>query len=522
MKNPLKAVRKSLFLKVFALSAVVSIILIYILGSTLYNRISDGIIREKVNSSVAEGTSLITYAEYRFAFSTLDPKVKISDVTKEIVQSTKIKSEETGRDIALINMNGVKKNGIDIETTSNFLQVASIPQDLRKKVRASLEVVTQRGTLSYVNGSTSAGIFVGKRITIPKSGDYEIYIAYDFRSQQQTIDLIGSAVLATGIILVLLLMITILLVLRSVIRPVQEAAKIAEDFSAGDLDQRMRVKGEDELARLGTAFNDMATTLASQIKRLENLSRVQQRFVADVSHELRTPLTTIRMASDVIHGARDSFDPTIARSAELLISQIERFELLLADLLEISRFDAEAASLAIERVDLRALITRCVEDLSYVAHEWHTSIELDLPEGELFIDGDSRRIVRILRNLVTNAIDHCESKPIYVSVRSDDTSVSIAVRDFGIGIALQQLNRVFDRFWRADPSRSRVRGGTGLGLSIAKEDAALHGGEIRVWSELGKGANFVLTLPKKYGEILQSFPISEIPTSLDVPTPQTK
>ena len=522
MKSPLKFFRKSLFLKVFALSAVVSIALIYILGSTLYNRISAGIIREKVNSSVTEGTSLITYAEYRFAFSALDPKVKISEITKEIVQSTKIKSEEAGRDIALININGVKKNGIDIETTSNFLQVSSIPQDLRKNVRNSSEVVTARGTLSYVNGVESDGIFVGKKIAIPKSGDYEIYIAYDFRSQQQTIDLIGSAVLATGIILVLLLMITILLVLRSVIRPVQEAAKIAENFSSGDLDQRMRVKGEDELARLGTAFNDMATTLATQIKRLENLSRVQQRFVADVSHELRTPLTTIRMASDVIHGARDSFDPTIARSAELLISQIERFELLLADLLEISRFDAEAASLAIERVDLRGLINRCIEDLSYVAQEWHTEIELDFPEDDLIIDGDSRRIVRILRNLVTNAIDHCESKPIYVTVRGNESAVSISVRDFGIGIAPQQLNRVFDRFWRADPSRSRVRGGTGLGLSIAKEDAALHRGEIRVWSELGRGANFVLTLPLRFGETIHTPPIPEIPTTFEPITKQNR
>ena len=199
-----------------------------------------------------------------------------------------------------------------------------------------------------------------------------------------------------------------------------------------------------------------------------------------------------------------------------------RSELLLADLLEISRFDAEAASLAIERVDLRGLINRCIEDLSYVAQEWHTEIELDLPEDDLIIDGDSRRIVRILRNLVTNAIDHCESKPISVTVRANESAVSISVRDFGIGIAPQQLNRVFDRFWRADPSRSRVRGGTGLGLSIAKEDAALHHGEIRIWSELGRGANFVLTLPRRFGETIQTPPIPEIPTTFEPITKQNR
>ena len=161
------------------------------------------------------------------------------------------------------------------------------------------------------------------------------------------------------------------------------------------------------------------------------------------------------------------------------------------------------------------MLFRSVEDLSYVAQEWHTEIELDLQGEDLVIDGDSRRIVRILRNLVTNAIDHCESKPIDVKVRGNEGAVSIAVRDFGVGIAPQQLNRVFDRFWRADPSRSRVRGGTGLGLSIAREDAALHGGEIRVWSELGRGANFVLTLPRRYGETIKSLPISEIPTTFE-------
>ena len=110
------------------------------------------------------------------------------------------------------------------------------------------------------------------------------------------------------------------------------------------------VTGEDEVARLGQAFNEMADTLEQQISRLENLSRLQQRFVSDVSHELRTPLTTIRMASDVIHSAKDGFDPNISRSAELLVSQIDRFENLLSDLLEVSRFDAQVATLSLDPV----------------------------------------------------------------------------------------------------------------------------------------------------------------------------
>jgi two-component system sensor histidine kinase MtrB len=277
------------------------------------------------------------------------------------------------------------------------------------------------------------------------------------------------------------------------------------------LKRRMSVNGEDETARLGIAFNQMATTLAEQINRLENLSRIQQRFVSDVSHELRTPLTTIRMAADVIGEAKQSFDPNVARSAELLQSQIEKFEQLLQDLLEVSRFDAEAATLNIAKVDIANIVKKCVDDLSIVANEKESEIRFLEPEERILLDGDSRRLERIIRNLLTNAIDHSEGRPVDVRIAESPDSVSIGVRDYGIGIEKQYWNRVFDRFWRADPSRSRIRGGTGLGLSIAKEDAALHNGDIKIWGEIGRGANFVLTLPKTSGEVIKEYPISEYP-----------
>jgi two-component system sensor histidine kinase MtrB len=128
------------------------------------------------------------------------------------------------------------------------------------------------------------------------------------------------------------------------------------------------------------------------------------------------------------------------------------------------------------------------------------------------VEADPRRIERIIRNLVTNAIDHSESRPVDLTIAENESAISVGVRDYGVGLASQYWSRVFDRFWRADPSRSRIRGGTGLGLSIAKEDANLHGGDIRVWGELEKGAHFVLTLPKKSGQKIETAPIVEIPT----------
>jgi two-component system sensor histidine kinase MtrB len=316
----------------------------------------------------------------------------------------------------------------------------------------------------------------------------------------------------TGFLLIALIMITASVVLRQVIKPVKHAAEVAEQLTSGDLLQRMEVKGQDEVARLGTAFNEMADTLERQIRRLENLSRVQQRFVSDVSHELRTPLTTIRMAADVIHASRENFDPVISRSSELLLAQIERFENLLSELLEVSRFDAEVAVLSLDKVDIVALVRRSVDDLGFAIREKDSEIRIDSQEDSMVIDADPRRVERIMRNLLGNAIDHAEEKPIDVTVRANENAVSIGVRDYGIGLSPQHINRVFDRFWRADPSRSRIRGGTGLGLSIAREDAQLHGGEIRVWGELEKGSNFVLTLPKTQESIHIEPAISELPT----------
>ena len=258
----------------------------------------------------------------------------------------------------------------------------------------------------------------------------------------------------------------------------------------------MNVQSHDEISTLGNAFNEMAESLEKQIARLENLSRVQQRFVSDVSHELRTPLTTLRMASEVINSSREGFDPTVARSSELMVAQLDRFERLLEDLLEISRFDAEVAELETVDFNLVDLAQRCASDLALVAKERSTELRIYTIEENVNIDADIRRVERILRNLFTNAIDHAEEKPITITIIASNDDVAIGVRDFGIGLDESALNRVFDRFWRADPSRARTRGGTGLGLSIALEDARLHNGELEAWGRPGKGAHFVLTLPR--------------------------
>jgi two-component system sensor histidine kinase MtrB len=273
----------------------------------------------------------------------------------------------------------------------------------------------------------------------------------------------------------------------------------------------MEEKSADEMATLANSYNEMAFAIEQQITRLENLSRVQQRFVSDVSHELRTPLTTLRMASEVIYNQRTSFDPIVARSSELLSAQIERFERLLEDLLEISRFDAEAANLDAADFDLLALVKRCVKDFELGDIDTHSGIRIESEEPVVQIRADIRRVERILRNLISNALDHADGKEVVATIIATNTEVGVGVRDFGSGLDESALIRVFDRFWREDPSRARVRGGTGLGLSIALEDARLHNGELDAWGRPGKGAHFVLTLPRVAGELITGRPIKAEP-----------
>jgi two-component system sensor histidine kinase MtrB len=290
------------------------------------------------------------------------------------------------------------------------------------------------------------------------------------------------------------------------------AARIAERFAAGHLAERMAVRGDDEIARLAASFNDMAGVLQRQIDQLEELSRAQRRFTADVSHELRTPLATIRMAADVLYESRGDFPPAMSRSAEILTGQLERFERLLADLLEISRYDARAAILEPDTVDIAGLVRTTAGEFTDAATRAGTRIDIDIrgdltPSGGLLAEVDPRRVARIMRNLLANAIDYADGAPIEVAVDASVDTVAIRVLDHGAGLRSGDAERVFDRFWRADPSRSRATGGTGLGLSIAREDARLHGGELVAWGHRGEGASFRLLLPRGAGGTLGAAPL---------------
>ncbi|MGZ0711411.1 MtrAB system histidine kinase MtrB (plasmid) [Coraliomargarita sp. W4R53] len=383
-----------------------------------------------------------------------------------------------------------------------------ISPDLRASVRDDPQhQYWQSVALPVGEGATVPGIIVGQQIDVPEVGPYELYLAYDLASAPQTLGFVHSTLWIVGIGLVLLIGGIAWFVLRSVTRPIGEAAETSAMLAAGELGVRLPVRGEDELATLGRSFNAMADSIESQIKELAELSLVQQRFVSDVSHELRTPLTTIRLAADMINDQRAEFEPATARAAELMNAQVQRFETLLTDLLEISRYDAGSVQLELEPTSLAALAEEEIASMAQLAEQRETDVRLVAPGGYSPVEMDPRRVRRIVRNLLGNAIEHGEGRPIVVTVDSDQQAVALGVRDYGLGMKPTDAERVFDRFWRADPSRKRTIGGTGLGLSIALGDARLHGGELTVWSELGRGTNFVLTLPRSAGKLRAASPV---------------
>ena len=350
----------------------------------------------------------------------------------------------------------------------------------------------------------------------PVSNYYQLYLVFPLNDEQQTLQLVQTTLIGVGIALVALLAAIASLVTRWVVLPVRHAAAAAQRLSAGKLEERMVVGGADDLALLATSFNEMADSLQEKLHQLEELSKVQRQFVSDVSHELRTPMTTIRMAAEILFDSREDLNPAAARSTELLQSQIERFETLLTDLLEISRHDSNVATLDAEPADLCDLVRRSADDAQQLAERRGCRIEFRLPVEATIVEMDRRRVERILRNLLVNAVEHGEGRDVVVTVAADMGAAAVAVRDHGVGLALGEEQLVFERFWRADPSRARTVGGTGLGLAISLEDARLHSGWLQAWGEKGRGSVFRLTLPRTAGQPIVGSPLPLGPDEAEI------
>ncbi|WP_433035990.1 MtrAB system histidine kinase MtrB [Actinomycetospora sp. CA-053990] len=399
--------------------------------------------------------------------------------------------------------------GATVEVSAGPAEV--IPPQLRAPVLQGFLATKYLTVASSDQAAPVPTLVVGQPVRTA-GRNLQLYLLFPLSAEQRTLALVQSTLaLAAGVLLVLLAGISSV-VTRQVVRPVRQAADVAERFADGHLDERMPVHGDDEVARLAESYNEMAASIQSQIRQLEEFGALQRRFTSDVSHELRTPLTTVRMAAEVLHAQVDPTEVTSARSAQLLVDELDRFETLLADLLEISRLDAGMAELGLEEVDVGAIVRRSAETVRHLVEATGTPLLLDLGD-QVLAEVDPRRVERILRNLLANAIDHGEGRPIEVRLAADEGAFAVVVRDHGVGLKPGEAGLVFNRFWRADPSRQRRSGGTGLGLAISLEDARLHGGWLQAWGEVDQGAVFRLTLPLRHGERLRTSPLPLLPVA---------
>ncbi len=499
--------RRSLLFRVTTSTLLLSGLVVTILGFSLLSRVTTGLLESKDHSAISEASSGLREAQRLLDAANTGPATpSASRLVDSVIATLGARAGSPPAFDVLLLASSVNTDAP--ERGTNLVAVSSIPEELRESIQQTKRQSWTYAPIVFLDGTTTPGLIVGAPLSVPTVGPYELYYLFNLDQEQETLDLVSSAVLGTGIILVILVAIVTLLVTRQVVVPVREAARIARRFSSGKLNERMQVKKEDDLAQLATSFNEMAQNLAMQIRQLEELSLLQQRFVSDVSHELRTPLTTIRMAADVMYEDRGAFDATTARSVELLQEQLNRFEALLVDLLEISRFDAGAAVLETDRTDLVPMIERIIHATEPLAKRNALKVRFAAYERPAFVECDPRRIDRVIRNLVDNAIEHANRTGVVIELAGDPDSVAITVRDFGVGLMPGEASLAFSRFWRADKARARATGGTGLGLAIALEDVRLHGGWLEAVGEPGAGACFRLTLPRVAGEGFSTSPLS--------------
>ncbi len=514
-----RSIQARVVIGTLALSAVLAIFA----GLILLRQVTDGLLDSKLQAALTQASAGFDTAQSELDTPDVGNVFDSGPVLNQLLELLSPRNE--ARDeyyvviVGPIEPFSTSPQSTGIRGSSGVIDARqSVPSDLLAQVQAEPNSwwVYSSITFSDEERPSEPGLVVGSQVQFPSTSNspgptYALFYVFSLQEQQQTLSVVRGALITTGSLLVVLLGTIAWLVTRQVVTPVRLARRIAERLAAGRLEERMHVRGEDDIARLGQSFNQMAASLQRQIRQLEELSRVQRRFVADVSHELRTPLTTVRLASDVLHDARTSFDPATARSAELLQNELDRFEGLLTDLLEISRFDAGAALLELSEVDLRDVAYRVVNDSRALADQRGTSVRINAPDTPCLAEADVRRVERVVRNLVVNAIDYGAGEDVEVTVGASSDAVALTVRDRGVGLKPGEEVLVFNRFWRADPARARTRGGTGLGLSIAVEDTALHAGKLDAWGEAGYGSVFRLTLPRRSGEPVIASPLPLIP-----------
>ena len=357
------------------------------------------------------------------------------------------------------------------------VMLPTLPADLVERV--------ENGELAYawVTVAGQPSLVIGGRVG--GSGP-AFYFIHDVTALEEALAQLRLALTVGTLALILVALLVARVIARGVLAPVEAASRAAERIERGDLSARVPVTSDDEFGTWAERFNRMAEALADTIGRLEAAEARNRRFVADVAHELRTPLAALVAEASILREHLDELPIESRRAGELLVADVGRLRTLVDDLMEVSRFDAGAEQIAAEPVDLGALVR------SVVAARLPDAA-LVLPAAPLIVETDPRRLERILGNLLDNAREHAPGAPVEVTLAVEGDEIALAVSDRGPGVPPDRLERIFERFYKADPSRHG--GSSGLGLAIAAEHAALLGGYLTAANLAGGGLRTELRLP---------------------------
>jgi len=411
-------------------------------------------------------------AQARFDLSVIAPSRLTAAPTRDEV--AKLAQDFTFRGLDTI---------IDAGPDKPFSSPSSLAGTLETLPAGLLQLVDQ-GQIAYawlpINGEPS--LIVGGR---SGGSGPAIYFIHHEAALEQTLDQLRLALGVGALVLAILAIVAARFLARGVLAPVEAASRAAERIEGGDLSARVPVTSDDEFGTWAERFNRMAATLDGTIGRLEAAQDQNRRFVADVSHELRTPVSALVAEASILRDHLDDLPAASRRAGELIVEDIARLRTLVEELMELSRFDAETEEVQVQPVDLGRLIRD-------VAATRNRDAVLEMPDDRIVIESDPRRLERILTNLLENAREHAPGALVVVRLRATAERVEITVADRGPGVPPDRLDRIFDRFFMADPSR---RGGSGLGLAIASEHAALLGGRLRSRNRDGGGLAIELMLP---------------------------
>ncbi|MGD0220532.1 MAG: HAMP domain-containing sensor histidine kinase [Acidimicrobiales bacterium] len=453
-------------------------------------------LRARITAGFAVGafmlSLLITSITYFTTSSSIVAQDEHSFELQAIANATSLDESVYARDPAILLANVLALSDELHSSTSYSLiylnsldaWVASSPFTFSESnLPISLRVLTLSGETVEQTFSFRGASYFGVGISVPLGAHY--FGVFSLSQASATLHVLLASLIAAAVVTTLLGAALGRWAAGRTLRPLRDVSRAASSIASGMLDTRLETLDERDLATLTSSFNSMADRLQQRIER-------DARFTSDVSHELRSPLTTLATSLSVIESRRDELPERAQRALDLLGAEVRRFQRMVRDLLEISRFDARSADLATDSVEIGDLVRHAV---AAGGHE-KVPVEIDRESDHRELIVDKRRIERVFGNLIENA-DRYAGGVTQVVVETDDHAVRVCVDDSGLGIPLADRDRIFERFARG-PGTAGSRGagaGTGLGLALVQEHVRLHGGRVWVTDAPTGGARFVVELP---------------------------